>query len=165
MTEREEPGARYWAMVEPVWLSLNANWEDCDKFLSQFGAVPSGVGHLYAAHWCQSEVCNGGLLQFFSNTTGLLAPEALEGFRAIGIGEWAVVLSEAMRFFGDKYPRERLARQELLPGHAWDRRGELDPFSRLDERFFKWVNAAPNRWEHAADAYAEQSQRRTSASS
>ncbi|WP_369973953.1 DUF4375 domain-containing protein [Polaromonas sp. SP1] len=31
--------------------------------------------HLFAVHWCQSEICNGGFMQFFANSTGVLAPE------------------------------------------------------------------------------------------
>jgi Domain of unknown function (DUF4375) len=136
----------YWSLVEPVWISLNRSWDDGpEAFLRLFHATPREIGHLYAAHWCQSEVCNGGLHQFFSNTTGLLAPEALEGFRAIGMTEWADILAEAMKFFGSPYPRERAYRNKLLASRS--RR----PFSDLDERFYKWSD----RWDEAADSYAE----------
>jgi hypothetical protein len=114
------------------------------------------VGHLFAAHWCQSEVRNGGLHQFFSNSTGVLAPEALKGFRAIGVSEWADILAEAMQFFGNSYPREQSDRLEALDGRQGRRREEWDPFYRLDERFYEWLHAEPDRWERAADAYAEQ---------
>jgi hypothetical protein len=165
MAKEGKPGVRYWSMVEPVWLPLNASWdEDCEKFLRQFRAVRTEVGHLYAAHWCHSEVCNGGHHQFFSNTTGILAPEALRGLRAIGLQEWTDILSEAMGFFGDTYPRVRAARQELLPVRRGRSREEWDPFCRLDERFYEWLDAAPDRWLYAADAYAERSQRRAIAS-
>ena len=67
-----------WSLVEPIWLPLNRSWDDAEEFVRRFRGVRPEAGHLYAAHWCQSEVCNGGFDQFFSNTTGLLAPEALE---------------------------------------------------------------------------------------
>jgi len=51
----------------------------------ELNKTPLGIQHLYCGHRCQSEVTNGGLYQFFSNTTGLLAPEALFGFREIGL--------------------------------------------------------------------------------
>jgi len=165
MVRGKKPGVLYWSMVEPVWLSLNCTWDQGrGKFLRKFRAVRPEVGNLYAAHWCQSEVCNGGFHQFFFNTTGLLAPEALHAFRAIGLTEWADILSEAMGFFGGKYPRERASRQKLLPA-CRGRREEWDPFYRLDERFYEWLHASPDRWELAADAYAKRIQRRTSASS
>ena len=158
MTESAKPGYRYWSLVKAVWLPLNQSWDDGpDEFLRQFHAVRPEVGHLYAAHWCQSEVCNGGLDQFFDNTTGILAPEALDGFRAIGLAEWANILAEAMLFFGSPYPRERVNRQKLLASRRGRgrKREEWDSFSALDERFFAWVNAEPNRWERAADLHAK----------
>src|SRR5438309_10425933 len=115
----------YWSLVEPVWLPLNRSWDDSpEEFVRRFRSVLPEIGHLYAAHWCQSEVCNGGLYQFFSNTTGLLAPEALDGFRAIGAAEWAEILAEAMKSFGSPYPRDRNDRQEILPN-----RQRRDPFN------------------------------------
>jgi Domain of unknown function (DUF4375) len=141
----------YWSLVEPVWLPLNRSWYDgWEEFLRQFRAIRPEVGHLYAGHWCRSEVCNGGLHQFFSNSTGLLAPEALEGFRAIGLTELAEVLATAMKIFGSPYPRDRADRHEVLASRQGGRREEWDPFYQLDERFYEWSD----RWEDAADAYA-----------
>jgi hypothetical protein len=63
-------------------------------FLQTFSQVPRAVGLLYTTAFCQVEVCNGGLHQFFGNSTGILAPEAVEGFVAIGqrrIGEFASI--------------------------------------------------------------------------
>ncbi|WP_164468170.1 DMP19 family protein [Caulobacter vibrioides] len=48
-------------------------------FLAGFSAVPTPSKHLLATHWLQSEVHNGGFSQFFSNSTGVLAPEAVAG--------------------------------------------------------------------------------------
>jgi hypothetical protein len=140
----------YWTLVEPIWLPLNRTWDDPEKFVRKFRRVRPEVGHLYAAHWCQSEVRNGGFHQFFSNTTGLLAPEALQGFRAIGAVEWADTLVEAMKHFGNSYPRDRDARQEFLPIRQGRPREEWDPFDKLDERFYEWAD----NWEDAANAYA-----------
>jgi hypothetical protein len=130
-------------------------YNGADEFLLQFRAVPYAAGHLFAAHWCQSEVCNGGLHQFFSNSTGVLAPEALAGFHAIGLTDWAGILAEAMLFFGEPYPRERADRHEALALLRGQRREEWDPFCALNDRFFSWLHAEANRWERAADQYAE----------
>src|SRR5215471_12027473 len=118
----------YWTVVEPVWLPLNRTWEDPEKFVRRYRRVRSEAGHLYAAHWCQSEVRNGGFHQFFSNTTGLLAPEALEGFRAIGVVVLAEILAEALRHFGSPYPRDRDNRDGFLPIPQRRPREEWDPF-------------------------------------
>jgi hypothetical protein len=141
----------YWTLVEPVWLPLNSAWEDGPyEFVSQFRAVRPEIGHLYAGHWCQSEVCNGGFHQFFSNPTGLLAPEALVGYRAISADLWAELLAEAMEYFGSPYPRDQLARRIILPARQRSPREEWDPFYKLDKRFYTWTD----KWEDAADAYA-----------
>lgn len=143
----------YWSLVEPVWLRLNHSWDaGPEEFARLFRSVRPEIGHLYAAHWCQSEVRNGGLHQFFSNTTGLLAPEAMDGFRAIGAEDWGKILAQAMTHFGATYPRDRYDREEFLPMRQRCPREEWDPFYQLDVRFFDWAD----NWEDTANAYAEQ---------
>ena len=147
-----EPGSRYWASIEPYWLRLNESWEDDPSaFLSRLAEIPVAVRHLYAGHWCQSEVRNGGLWQFFSNTTGILSPEAATGFRAIGALEWADVIDEAMRHLGSPYPRNRSERLRVLS------KGEQSIqrlFGGLNDRFYNWLGDEYNKWERLADAYA-----------
>ena len=153
VSPQDEPMAEavdYWTLVEPVWLPLNHAWDDSEKFVRKFRHVRPEAGHLYAAHWCQSEVRNGGFHQFFSNTTGLLAPEALEGFRAIGMVVWAETLAEAMKHFGTPYPRDCDDRQEFLPERQRRPRQEWDPFYQLDERFYD----STEDWEDLANTYA-----------
>jgi Domain of unknown function (DUF4375) len=145
MAKLRETGLNYWSLVEPVWLSLNYSWDDGPEgFLRLFRSVRPEVGNLYAAHWCQSEVCNGGFYQFFFNTTGLLAPEALDGFRAIEAIDWAEILVESLTFFATPYPRERRDRLTVLLAQ------ERDQFHELDARFYKWAR----NWSDAANAYA-----------
>ncbi|MBX9628533.1 MAG: DMP19 family protein [Gemmataceae bacterium] len=156
MADTHSPGRRYWALVEPVWRSINI-YDGPDVFLTGFRAVRPEVGHLFTAHWCQSEVRNGGFHQFFSNSTGVLAPEALAGFRAIGSAQWADILAEAVALFGDPYPRDRadrLDRLDRLMAANRGRRKNRGPFYALDDRFYHRLHAEPDRWEQAADAYA-----------
>ena len=80
-------------------------------------------------------MCNGGFDQFFSNPTGILAAEALEGLRRVGAGRTAAVLAEAMSFFpGGSPPLDCEARNELLDGVELDDR--LERFEPLEERFY-----------------------------
>ncbi len=69
---------------------------------------------LFAAHFCLSEVWNGGLLQFFWNSTGLLAPEAIEGFKAIGMSRLGGIIAIAAACLGDEYPRDRQDRWDAM---------------------------------------------------
>jgi hypothetical protein len=156
MSDALQPGQTYWSLVEPEWLRLNRSWdEDPREFIRQYKATPIEAGHLYAAHWCQSEVNNGGLHQFFYNTTGILAPEALAGLHAIGVSEWSEILREAMAFFGNPYPRERSVRLKLLPKSDGRKRKEWDPFGAFDDRFYDWLEDDFNRWYRLADKYVD----------
>jgi hypothetical protein len=144
------PSISYWSLVEPVWLPLNRTWDEgCKEFVGLFQAIRAEIGNLYACHWCHCEVCNGGFYQFFSNTTGILAPEAQAGFRAIGLSELAGVVAKAMVFFGDSYPREREKRLNVLPERQKRNREVWDPFYNLDKEFYEYTDC----WEAAADEY------------
>lgn len=153
MADDAKPESEYWSLIEPVWKLINI-YRSTNEFLRQFRSVPPVVGHLFAAHWCQSKIRNGGLHQFFTNSTGVLAPEAFEGFRAIGLTEWAEILADAMGFFGDSYPRDRVERRKMLDEQSGHEREEWDPFGALDEQFFAWLRAEPDGWVRAADRYA-----------
>jgi hypothetical protein len=147
------PGSSYWASVEPVWKQISIH-DGPVTFCRQFAAVPSEVGHLFAAHWCQSEVCNGGFHQFFCNSTGVLAPEAAAGFAAIGMPDCAAIILEAMGLFGRPYPRQRDARLEKLAVVDGEKEHGSDPLGGLDQRFYDLLDTENGGFDHAADAYA-----------
>jgi len=149
-----QPGERYWRLIEPVWAvtDIYAEWS---HFQPQFVRLTVKQAYLFAAHWCQSEVRNGGFFQFYSNPTGILAPEAATGLRAIGLWKCAAVVEETLAFFGASYPREQAARVERLErviGENWD---ERDPFSLLNERFYSLLDTEAGGFLRAADRYAE----------
>lgn len=142
----EKPGQLYLSIIEPHSSQLDDTWQDIDQFCATIQTLPLKVVNLYAAEWCQIEVRNGGLYQFFYNTTGILAPEAVRAFREIGIPEWSAVVAEAMSHFGDTYPRKRRERQQQLPAkNTWD---------KLDEKFYGWLADDYYRWHKVANEYA-----------
>jgi hypothetical protein len=153
MTKETRPGEIYGKRVAAAFSGVSI-YERPEVFLGQFNQLERVVGNLLAAHWCQSEVCNGGFHQFFGNSTGVLAPEALRAFEDMGLKEWAMLLRQAMEYFGAEYPRSRETRQCLLPPHADGERADWDPFRELDEEFFRWFHGDDDRWYKAADAYA-----------
>ena len=51
---------------------------------------------------------------FFSNSTGILAPEAEKGFRAIGMLQTADVIAAQIAYFGPDYPRDQDDRESIL---------------------------------------------------
>jgi hypothetical protein len=104
---------------------------------------------LFAAHFCQSEICNGGFHQFFWNSTGILAPEAVEGFREIEQSQIASLVESAMTLIGTPYPRTRDERQGRL-SHI-----PKSTLGALDEKFFVLIESEAGGFENAADRYAE----------
>jgi hypothetical protein len=117
----QEP--RYWDVVEPIFESVS-RFDSPEAFLASIAKVPRSVALVYAAHFCLSEIHNGGFLQFFWNSTGVLAPEALEGFGVIGMPELASVARQAMTLLGDPYPRNRNER--------WNALLRASPFSHVE---------------------------------
>jgi hypothetical protein len=111
-----EPGEAYWKAIDRIWDDVDI--DSVESFQRTFQNVPREFGLLYAAHFCQSEVCNGGFTQFFWNGTGVLAPEAVEGFVAIGQVNVADVVKGAMSMLGSPYLRDRAARWLTLDGLA-----------------------------------------------
>lgn len=92
-------------------------------------ATPGQIG-AFAAQWCESEVCNGGFHQFFHNSTGILAPEALAGFRQLGANGLATPLFDAMALFPGGPPDDCGARQEALDLIPYE------SFRPLDDAFY-----------------------------
>jgi hypothetical protein len=87
-----------------------------------------------------------------------LAPEAVIGFAKIGSREWADIVAQAVRFFGDTYPRDREKRIAMLPPMSGRARADWDPFDALDNRFYAWLEPDRHRWDLLADRYAADAQ-------
>ncbi|TDK18456.1 DUF4375 domain-containing protein [Luteimonas aestuarii] len=144
----------YWDLVDPIWEKVSI-YDGGDIFLRQYNASPEASRILFAAHWTQSEVRNGGFNQYFSNSTGVLAPEAVVAFRALGMPQSAAAIEQAMAFFDSPYPRERNERQEALDA-AWEASGDEDyePFTDIDDLFFELLDTENGGFAAAADMYA-----------
>lgn len=117
------------AIIQPVWsyADIYGSLEDYESSLVQF-STPQRLA--FAIHWYASEVNNGGHDQFFFNSTGIVWPDALEGFRAIGAEKAFAILFEAASRFDVKPSRERDLRIEQLE------RVEAG-FDDLDDRFYE----------------------------
>jgi hypothetical protein len=150
---KKQLGDKYWQFIEPIWNEVSI-YDRAEVFLTQFREIRPEQGHLLAAHWCQSEVNNGGLHQFFYNPTGVLAPEAVIGFRAIELEACATVLEEAMSFFGDPYPRDQEERIKALDQVSGESEEIWNPFYHLDDKFFDGLGYEDSKFLSAADEYA-----------
>lgn len=147
-----------------------------DEYEASIANVPRESLLVLAALNCDGEVCNGCLRQFFHNTTGIFAPEAVVGFELLGFPECARALREAMALFGVPYPRGRWERHRIIeelefPGgdpklvteydpdvnailnkwHLVTRKPVVEPFATMDELYFSVASGGAIG--NAADAY------------
>ena len=136
----------YWETVDPIWDKIGIG--SVDEFLKTYGQAPRHAALLFAAHFCQSEICNGGFDQLFYNCTGVLAPEAVEGFRAIGQHKVAETVQTAMDMLGSPYPRDQGLRETILS------RFSPRSFDALNEQFYAFLDSEAGGFDAAADDYA-----------
>jgi len=146
------PGDAYWSVIAPVVDSVSI-YAGPDVFFYGFSQITAAQKVLLAAHWAQSEIHNGGLHQFFFNSTGVLAPEAADAFRALGLEKCADIITSAMQFFGPTYPRDRAIRVALLDKYTEDHGLDADPFEQLDDEIYDELENT-GAFETAADRYA-----------
>ncbi|XOV74998.1 MAG: DUF4375 domain-containing protein [Phycisphaerales bacterium] len=111
----------YWDAIEPFYDRLGK----CDGLPNP--SFPMYAFRLYAMHYCDVEICNGGFSQLFVNSTGELAPAAEEGFRLIGREDIASLLRAAMAPFGQEFPRDWEERNNIgIDLDLWDKVDELN---------------------------------------
>ena len=145
----------YWKYIETIWDSVSI-YEGGDVFLKAFNEANEKQRVLFASHWAQSEIMNGGLGQFFSNFTGVLAPEAVDAFKALGMPQCASILSEAMKFFGECYPRERAVREKVFE-HFYEQFGDdAIPIQEYEDAMATEIEEENGGFWAAADNYANQ---------
>ena len=145
---------RYAKVYTPYYDNL-ADWDDPEAWLKSYHSVPKKPRNLFCVHWTHLEVFNGGFWQFFFNSTGVMAPEAVVAFKAIGMSDVAAVIERAMSKLGPAFPRLKAGREQLV--------GEVDKqkidFDEEDDAFYALADTDKiffrnPRFVEFADAYA-----------
>lgn len=154
------PGSKAFERLAPLYESVQS-FDTVDEYESFIQTVPREPLLVLAALQCDGEVCNGRFRQFFRNSTGILAPEAVDGFDLLGFPACAKALREAMSRFGVPYPRGRWERHRIMeelefPGgdpklvteydpdtnallnkwHLVTRKPFVEPFATMDDLYF-----------------------------
>ena len=117
---------RYPRIYAPYNKTFNF-YEGREKWIESTANAPREAVILYSLHWLHLEVYNGGFWQYFFNSTGTSFPEAVEGFRAIGMPEVALVVENAAAKLGESYPFNVDRRREIVG----------DPQNRMDFHEFE----------------------------
>ena len=100
-----------------------------DEVQATLDLLPPHYRTIYLVFTIDGEVLNGGVSQFFSNSTGILGPEAAAALREIGFARGADVIDEGIALLPKPYPRATRARRE-----AMERIGEI----RLEALSDRW---------------------------
>ena len=129
--ENENPAYEIWN-DEPIS-------DDPGDFLEWFKSLTLLQQICFPTQWLCNEVYNGGFHQYFGNTTGLHAPEAVSGFRVLGLDDIAEIAEKAISVFGNDYPRDRAVREAFLDGIEGDDISEWNPFFKLDDVFYEAI--------------------------
>jgi len=90
---------------------------------------------VYTLWWFEGELNNGGFHQYFFNSSGDHANQALTFLENIGAVQVSRLLKEAIKTaFGDLAPVERSERQELLD---IDEEKKMEQLDQLDQVFYE----------------------------
>ena len=126
-----------------------------EVFLQDFRHANRAQQIAFAGFWFHAEVLNGGLQQFFSNDTGVLAPEAVAACRDVGLPNLASHLEQAMAWFGQPYPRERSERESALQAFADTHPDSEGLFDDLDDVLVSLIYGEGPGLEQAAVNYLQ----------
>jgi hypothetical protein len=107
--------------------------KSADDIARALAALPPEQRHLVALSMFNMEFENGGVHQFFANSTGDIAPEVHAAMIALGLTEQAELFGRGLRMFGDSYPRDNETRRQrhFRKWSAWD-----DQLSGLTDAFY-----------------------------
>ena len=123
-----------WEVIAPAYQHVDI-YNGPEELAKTIAPLTPGQRALLALHWCVAEVCNGGFDQFFTNSTGVIAPVALEGAQRTGAQEMAELLRRAYSAFPGGSPSQvREEREEFLESLDEDARDGM--WESLDEAFY-----------------------------
>lgn len=88
--------ALFWAVIEPIWPDNSVEDE-----LEHISRGTPGQRASYATTLFMREVDNGGLEQFYRNSSGLYSEEVLKGFQLLGMNHHLELVRKALSFFPD----------------------------------------------------------------
>ena len=91
---------------------------------------------IFVTQALESEVNNGGFIQFFDNACGAFADETVPAFRRIGAEKTASICEKALEALGQALPTNWEERRALLDKIVDDRVGEL--LEACDEAFYEY---------------------------
>ncbi len=139
-----------------IWLLINSTFRDLelcwtyDGFDPTRSKLPRDILLLRAADFGSSIIDNAGFWEFFREDIGVIAPEMLEWFERAGLSDKAEMMRWAMALYGQIYPRDFKARNQILSKLEGSFPGEIDVFAPLERNGF---SIHCNRFDDAANIW------------
>jgi hypothetical protein len=122
-------GGDYFAVIEPVFWSVSI-YDGLQRYEEDIARFSKEQRLVLAYHWYLSEVNNGGHYQFYDNSTGIVWPDALKAFAAIGAEDVVAIIEASISRLGGNPSLDREERQQQLE--------QMNPaFEDLDSELFK----------------------------
>jgi len=120
----------------------------------QYARLSPAQRAIHSVYWLMAESDNGGIDQFFWNSTGVLAPEALKGLRLLGARDHAQRLEAIMKCFsGGKPEREHSKRQKQIEWRWRSKEKTIDDEfpggamkHTLEEYLSRYIRAHPDEF-------------------
>ena len=115
-----------------IFERLCADWDNRLEIITK---LPAACQYVYACRLAVNEIANGGLLQFYFNSSGVFARLAERGFEDIG----AYRLAELMRRANEIYTQSKAELDGYNDGttEGYSGADEREFFAALDDAFYK----------------------------
>jgi hypothetical protein len=116
-------------------LSRKIDWEKSGPDIArQLAALPKEERNLLALSTFNMEFENGGVHQFFYNSSGDIAPEVLDAMIELGLAPQAEIFKRALALLGEPYIRDNTLRREARFKSEWTDWDKA--LSRLTDDFY-----------------------------
>jgi hypothetical protein len=126
-----------WEVIEPIWPGTP---EDLVDELKRISDGTPGERAIFTATLFIREVDNGGLSQYFGNSSGIFAEEVLQGLKLLGMEKEYNIFQKACSYFPDgKVPTDYDQRLDYLIQHEQDEKSFFSPLEQElfgEERFY-----------------------------
>jgi hypothetical protein len=110
------------------WLTERLAMDEPKKMAVRIAAWPKAYRLLYLLDLFNGEMLNGGVHQFFSNSSGDLAPQVAAALREAGLAKHAEAVQKGIEMFAPPYPVDRQVRGRyfFVNGQTTDWDNKLD---------------------------------------
>jgi hypothetical protein len=123
------------AVIDPLWYNVDI-YQTKDIYEESLKSFTSNQRYVFAIQWYMAEVNNGGHAQFFTNSTGIVWKDALEGFEKIGLEDYHLILKRAVEKFPGKPSYDRDEREAQFDKMGFG-------FQSFDDEFYDQDKKTP----------------------